>query len=149
MKDAARLLLVEDSETQVFLVNTIITTIPELDIVEVVEDGEKALAYLRREHPYQQAACPDLVLLDINMPKKNGFEVLAEMKADPTLKQLPVVMLTTSSSQADIDLAYKSGASGFITKPVGFDELRQVLEAFANYWSSAVELPSSTFNLSP
>jgi len=149
MKATARLLIAEDSQTQVYLINTIIAKIPELDIVGVAEDGVQALSYLRREPPYDQAVVPDLLLLDINMPKKNGFEVLEEIKADPILKSLPVVMLTTSSSEADVDQAYKSGASGFITKPVGFDELRQVLEAFANYWTSAVELPPNTFNLSP
>ena len=148
MKQPANVRLVEDNNFQVQLIKTVISRIPEIDFVSVVEDGEQALAYLQREPPYDQAVAPDLVLLDINMPRKDGFELLGDIKADAPLRRLPVVMLTTNENQTDVDRAYETGAAGYITKPVLYDELEKVLERFAEYWTNAVELPSQVFSIS-
>jgi two-component system, response regulator len=108
----------------------------------VVRDGEEAMAYLRRQGKYQNAQMPGLILLDINMPKKNGFEVLNEIKKDPALMHMPVVILTTSDSESDIVKSYAKGACSFITKPMDFDKLRDVARQFALYWALIARVPS-------
>ncbi len=144
---AAHVLLVEDSPVEVVLVENVLTNMDELDLLHVARDGVEALAYLKRQNGYELAKRPDLVLLDINMPKKNGFEVLQAMRADPQLRRIPTVMLTTSDDPRDIDRSYDLGASGYIVKPVGFDALENTLRTFADYWAGTVELPSDTFHL--
>ncbi len=112
--------------------------------VNFVEDGEQLLAYLRREGEYgklEGRPYPGLVLLDLNMPKKDGREALAEIKADPQLVQIPVVVLSTSKAEDDIEHAYGHGVSSFITKPVTFDQLVQLTRILTAYWFDVVELP--------
>jgi CheY-like chemotaxis protein len=109
-----------------------------------VVDGEDLMAYLRRQGQYQNAASaprPGLILLDLNMPKKDGREALREIKADPSLRQIPIVVLTTSKAEEDIYRTYDLGVSSFITKPVTFDGLVQVMKAVGRYWFEIVELP--------
>lgn len=135
------ILLVEDNEDDVILLKESMKDEGLLNVVHVVHDGEEALAYLRREDPYPEATRPGLVLLDINMPRKNGFEVLKELKEDPELRSIPIVMLTTSSRDEDIVRSYSDGACSFITKPVLFDDLRRVVQQFSLYWSLVARLP--------
>lgn len=130
-------LLAEDSPVQAQLVEFIIEEIPELELAATVADGSFALAYLRRQGEYADAKRPDLVLLDINMPEVDGFEVLGAMKADPELSSIPVVMLTSSTADEDIVKSYAHGASTYIEKPVDDKKLKDILKQLAQYWSSA------------
>jgi CheY-like chemotaxis protein len=137
------ILLVEDNEDDILLEQEALTDAKLVNLMSVVRDGEEALAYLRRQGKYQNARIPGLILLDINMPKKNGFEVLNEIKADAALKHIPVVMLTTSDSEADIVKSYARGACSFITKPMDFDKFRDVIRQFAIYWALVSRVPST------
>jgi len=109
-----------------------------------VENGEEILDYLRRRGRYSQpgqAPRPGLILLDLNMPKKDGREALREIKSDPDLRKIPVVVLTTSKAETDIGQIYELGANSFISKPVTFDSLVSVMKILGNYWFETVELP--------
>jgi two-component system response regulator len=106
-----------------------------------VEDGEELMDYLRRQGKYRGAPRPGLILLDLNMPKMDGREALAEIKSDPTLRRIPVVVLTTSQAEEDILRSYDLGVSGFITKPVTFEGLVKVMQTINMYWLQIVELP--------
>ena len=109
----------------------------------VMNDGVEALAYLRREGRYSNSAVPDLILLDLNLPKKDGREVLAEIKGDERLKLIPVVVLTTSSAQDDVAKAYGNHANCYITKPVDLDQFLRVVQSIETFWLSLVKLPSA------
>lgn len=109
-----------------------------------VEDGEELMAYLRRQGNYispDKSPRPQLILLDLNMPRKDGREALAEIKMDPRLRQIPIIIFTTSSGQKDIYHSYDLGASSFITKPVSFEGLVDTLRSLGQYWFDLVELP--------
>ncbi len=109
-----------------------------------VENGEELFDYLRRRGKYTSRAdapSPGLILLDLNMPKKDGREVLREIKADPELRKIPVVVLTTSKADTDIGRIYELGANSFISKPVSFDSLVEVMKTLGRYWFEIVELP--------
>jgi CheY-like chemotaxis protein len=112
--------------------------------MEFVIDGQELIDYLRHDGPYSQAPRPSIILLDLNMPRKDGREALAELKADETLRQIPVVILTTSSDEVDVQSAYDLGASSYITKPVTHGKLIDVMQTVARYWSEVVELPDTT-----
>ncbi len=105
------------------------------------EDGEEALAYLRQEGRYAGAPRPDLILLDLNLPKKSGREVLAEIKEDPDLRRIPVVILTVSQAEQDIVKSYNLHANCYITKPVDLDQFLEVVKAIENFWLTVVMLP--------
>jgi len=107
----------------------------------IVEDGELALAYLRREPPFERAQHPDLVLLDLNLPKLDGKEVLAIIKQDPTLKRIPVVILTTSRAQEDILRAYELHANCYIQKPIDMTQFTRVVRSIEDFWLGTVVLP--------
>ena len=107
----------------------------------VINDGADALAYLRREGKYSAAKQPDLVLLDLNLPKMDGREVLAEVKSDERLRNIPVVVLTTSSAPEDVKKAYGNHANCYITKPVGLDQFLRVVQSIESFWLSLVKLP--------
>jgi CheY-like chemotaxis protein len=113
--------------------------------MEFVIDGQDLIDYLRHDGPYANAPNPrpSIILLDLNMPRKDGREALAELKADESLRQIPVVVLTTSSDAADIQMAYDLGANSYITKPVTHSQLAEVMEVVARYWSEVVELPDT------
>jgi len=138
----ARILLVEDGHVQTLLIKTALADLPQLDLLHAAKDGVEAMEFLRREVQSVNGQLPDLILLDINMPKKNGFEVLTELKSDPVLRRLPVVVFSTSDSQEDIDRAYDKGANTFITKPVTLGDLKQVLGRIAGYWVETARLPT-------
>ena len=108
-----------------------------------VMDGVEAMAFLRRQGKYANVPRPDIVLLDLNLPRKDGREVLAEIKSDPLLRSIPVVVLTTSKAEEDILRTYDLGASSYITKPVTFAALLDVVSTLGKYWLEIVELPTS------
>ena len=109
--------------------------------ITVVEDGIEALAYLRHEGEYANVALPDLILLDLNMPKKDGREVLTEIKADEELRRIPVLIFTVSSAEKDILAAYNLQANAFITKPIDLDEFITVVKSMEEFWLTIVKLP--------
>ena len=113
--------------------------------MEFVVDGQDLIDYLRHDGPYAQVPTPrpSIILLDLNMPRKDGREALAELKADEALRQIPVVILTTSSDEVDVQNAYELGASSYITKPVTHGQLIDVMQMVARYWSEVVELPDT------
>jgi|SRR5579872_1449917 len=135
------ILVVDDNEDDVLLLQESLRDLPMVNLLHAVHDGEEALQFLRREGKYADARRPGLVLLDINMPRKNGFEVLAEMKSDPLLRVIPVIILTTSNRDADVTTAYSGGACSFVTKPVNFDRLKMIAEHFVCYWTTVVRIP--------
>ncbi|MBD2457169.1 response regulator [Nostoc sp. FACHB-87] len=109
--------------------------------LNVVEDGVEAMAFLRRQDNYARKPHPDIVLLDLNLPRKDGREVLAEIKSDDKLKRIPVVVLTTSQSEEDILKAYNLAANCYITKPVDFDQFVKIVQSIENFWFAIVKLP--------
>ncbi|MBG1260545.1 response regulator [Nostoc commune] len=109
--------------------------------LNVVEDGVEAMAFLRKQEKYVNVAHPDIVLLDLNLPRKDGREVLAEIKGDENLKRIPVVILTTSQAEEDILKAYNLCANCYITKPVDFDQFVKIVQSIENFWFAIVKLP--------
>ncbi|MCC5606360.1 response regulator [Nostoc sp. CHAB 5834] len=109
--------------------------------LNVVEDGVEAMAFLRKQDKYVEAAHPDIVLLDLNLPRKDGREVLAEIKGDENLRRIPVVILTTSQAEEDILKAYNLCANCYITKPVDFDQFVKIVQSIENFWFAIVKLP--------
>lgn len=109
--------------------------------ITVVEDGKEALAYLHHEGPYENTALPDLILLDLNMPKKSGREVLAEIKADEELRRIPVLVFTISNAERDILEAYDLQANAFITKPIDLNEFLTVVKSMEEFWLTIAKLP--------
>jgi CheY-like chemotaxis protein len=107
----------------------------------VVADGVEAIAYLRKENGYTDAERPDLILLDLNLPRKSGHEVLAEVKADPQLRQIPIVVLTTSGATEDVVRSYDLHANVFVTKPVDFDHFADVVRQIDDFFISVAQLP--------
>jgi two-component system, chemotaxis family, response regulator Rcp1 len=138
---ALEVLLVEDSPGDVRLTREAFKDAKVHLNLHVASDGVKAMAFLKHEGEYANAPRPDLVLLDLNLPKKDGREVLEEIKANLTLKSIPVVILTTSSSEADILRSYLLHANCYITKPVGLDGFLKVVKSIDNFWLSVVKLP--------
>lgn len=112
-----------------------------LNDLRFVEDGEELMEFLRRQGRHADAPRPGLILLDLNMPRKDGREALKEIKADPDLRRIPVVVMTTSKAEEDIFRSYDLGASSFITKPVTFDRLVELMRTLGQYWVEFVELP--------
>jgi len=135
------ILVVDDNEDDVILLQESLREHPTAHVLDVARDGEEALAYLRREGRFADSPRPGLVLLDINMPRKNGFEVLTAIREDPRLRSIPVIMLTTSRRDSDIVNAYGSGACSFVSKPVDFERLRTMAGHFVAYWSNGSRLP--------
>jgi len=141
LPQAIEILLVDDSDDDVLLLKESFQDSHMVNLVHVVHDGEEAIDYLKRRGKHASATTPGLVLLDINMPRKNGFEVLEEMKADPALRGIPVVMLTTSTRDVDIARSYAKGACSFVSKPVSFEKLKEVIRQFALYWTLVAVVP--------
>ncbi len=138
-----QILLVEDDPADAFLARTAIRDAKVVSQVHHVSDGSEALAFLRRQGPKHTAAPrPDLVLLDLNMPGLSGRDVLAEIKSDSTLKDIPVVVLTTSNATSDIQSCYHAGANSFVTKPVDLDGFLDAMRSIEDYWFAVVRLPS-------
>ena len=136
------ILLVEDSATDVLLAEEALEQAKVSNNLNVVKDGVEAMAFLRKEGKYASVSRPDLILLDLNMPRKDGREVLAEVKSDDTLKQIPVVVLTTSQAQEDVFRAYGLHANCYISKPVDFEQFANVVRAIDQFWFTVVTLPT-------
>lgn len=134
-------LLVEDSPTDAMMAREALSYNKILNKLHIVEDGVEAMEFLRRQGKYSQAPRPGLILLDLNLPKKSGLEVLAEVKADNALKFIPVVVLTTSQAEEDIVESYGHHANCYITKPVEFQKLAEVVRSLNEFWFSVVTLP--------
>jgi chemotaxis family two-component system response regulator Rcp1 len=135
------ILLVEDNDHDIFLTREAFKDNNITYSLFVVKDGIEALSFLRREGDYLQAPRPDIILLDLNMPKKNGFEVLKEIKNDNNLRSIPVVILTYSSSEEDIKATYSNYANCFITKPVDYERFLTIIKTLFNFWVDTVKLP--------
>lgn len=139
---SVEILLVEDNKGDVRLTKeALLKDGKMLNTLSVVEDGVEAMAYLRRQGKYKDATRPDLILLDLNLPKKDGREVLAEIKSDENLKRIPVVILTVSEAEEDILKTYNLHANCFITKPVDLEQFLKVAKAVENFWFTIVKLP--------
>ncbi len=135
-------LLVEDDDEDIFLIKDAMEKSKLTVHLDVVRNGEEALQSLRRQGSYATTTPPDLILLDLNIPKKNGWEVLQEIKKDETLKIFPVTILTTSNQDPDIQRAYALGANSYVTKPVGLQEFHRVVQTIEDFWFTIVKLPS-------
>ncbi len=138
---AIQILLVEDSPSDTELTIEALRDGKVSNNLSVVEDGVQALQFLRREARFTQAPRPDLILLDLNLPRKDGREVLGELKADPNLRTIPVVVLTTSRADQDILKAYQLNANCYITKPVDFKQFIEVVRSIEHFWLTVVTLP--------
>ena len=137
------ILLVEDNEGDIMLTTEALQEGRVFNKVSVVRDGKLAIDFLNKHNGFVNAELPDLILLDINMPKKNGHEVLHYLKSSEDFKQIPVIMLTTSSSRKDVLLAYKNYANCFISKPVEINEFIEAVRKIENFWIDIVHLPNN------
>lgn len=138
MTGKKNILLVEDSRADARLILEVIKE-EQIDVdIKVVRDGESALEYLNRTGPYSDASRPDLIILDLNLPKKDGRQVLAEVKQNSELKLIPVVILTTSQSDDDIMNSYRLQASCFVSKPIDLDQFTKIIKSFDSFWLHAV-----------
>ena len=138
---AIEILMVEDNPGDVRLTREALKDHKVWNELHVVEDGVAALDFLFRRPPHQQAPRPDLVLLDLNLPRKDGREVLAAIKGDERLKTIPVVILTTSLAEEDVIRAYQLSANCYVTKPVDFEQFTRIVHAIQHFWFSVVTLP--------
>jgi two-component system, chemotaxis family, response regulator Rcp1 len=135
-------LLVEDNPGDVRLTKEALREGKVRNNLHVAPDGLEALAFLRREGPYEDAVRPDLILLDLNLPRKDGREVLSEIKRDDTLRHIPVVVLTSSQAEQDILRAYDLHANCYVSKPVDLDQFITVVKSIENFWFTIVKLPT-------
>jgi two-component system response regulator len=137
------ILLVEDNEDHVFLVKKAVSEITNglKYVLRIVKDGEEVLKYLRKEGKYANEPRPDLILLDLKMPKKDGFEVLRELKSNPKYKAIPVVVLTSSSDEEDIMKSYGLGSNGYAVKPIKFEEFTKKTKNISVHWGEVMTLP--------
>ena len=138
---AIEILLVEDNAGDVRLAREGLRECKLLNNLSVAEDGVKALAFLRREGAYANAPRPDLIMLDLNLPRKDGREVLKEIKEDESLKCIPVVILTTSKAEEDIIKSYSLHANCYVTKPLAIEQFINVVQAIESFWFTIVKLP--------
>lgn len=138
-----RILIADDNEDDIMLIRRAFASANVPVELSVVGDGADAIRFLKQESPFEHADRPHLVLLDINMPLKDGFEALAEAKADPSLNAIPIIMMTTSNREEDIKLSYANGACSFITKPSDIEDLERVARYLWNYWTSIASLPAT------
>lgn len=135
------ILLVEDNEGDIGLVEEVFEEGRINNNLNITEDGEEAMEFLRKEGEFANSPRPDLILLDLNLPKKDGREVLEEIKDDENLRRIPVVVLTTSKAEKDILKSYDMHANSYITKPVDFDQFIKVIKSIEDFWLEVVKLP--------
>ena len=135
------ILLVEDNPVDVMITKNAFNAGRVCNNLHVVEDGEEAMDFLHKRGKYSSAPTPEIILLDLNLPKKDGREILAEVKADPSLRRIPVIVLTTSEDKEDIWRSYDLQANCFITKPVDTEQFSKALERVGEFWFSVVRLP--------
>ena len=135
------ILLIEDNPGDVRLTQEALREAKVINNLAVVSDGVAALEYLRRKGPYANAVRPDVILLDLNLPRKDGRKVLAEIKGDPELKRIPVVVITSSSSEEDVLRSYNLHANCYISKPVDLEQFMAVVKSVEDFWMGIVKLP--------
>lgn len=136
------ILLIEDNPGDVRLTQEAFKDAKVPITLDVVMDGDEAIKYLRQSHPYEKCTVPDLILLDLNLPKRDGREVLAEVKTDPVLKSIPVVILTTSNAEQDIIKSYNLHVNSYINKPVDFDKFFDIIQKIEDFWLNTAILPT-------
>lgn len=141
MDQLINILLVDDNPDDIELTMEALSETKLANRITAVEDGVEALAYLRKEGQYSNAVTPSLILLDLNMPRKDGREVLEEIKADPELRRIPVVILTTSQAEEDILRSYELHANCYISKPVDLKQFMKVVKTIDDFWFAIVSLP--------
>jgi len=141
--DLISILLVEDNPGDVRLIQEVFQDGKIFNHLDVARDGEEAMSYLYQQGAYKQMAKPDLILLDLNLPKKNGSEVLSEIKSDEHLKRIPVIILTASKAEEDIARAYNQHANCYLTKPIELNQFINVVQQIKSFWLSIVQLPVS------
>lgn len=139
----AQILLVEDNEGDIFLTKEAMEDSKIKNTLSVLKNGGDVMDFLQKKKNFSDAPTPDMILLDLNLPKKNGLEVLLEIKSNEEFKMIPVIMLTTSSSEADIEESYKRHVNCFITKPVDGESFLKVVAATENFWIQIVTLPKN------
>lgn len=137
------ILLVEDNPGDVRLTEEVLKENKLYNNLSVARDGEEALAFLRRQGKHNNAIRPDLILLDLNLPRKDGREVLEEIKADKNFKRIPIVVLTTSAADKDVFMSYENNANCYITKPVDLEKFINVVRAIEDFWLTIVKLPKN------
>ena len=135
------ILLVEDDEGDVLLTTEALEASKITNVMNVARNGEEALRFLRREEGYEHAPRPDIVLLDLNLPRVDGRQVLAEIKADDDLRRIPIIVLTTSEAEEDVLRSYDLHANAYVTKPVDFDRFLQVIQSIDEFFVTVVRLP--------
>lgn len=144
--NSIHILLVEDNEGDIFLIKEALEEGKIVNKISVTKDGKEAIDFLEKKANYKNEETPDLILLDINLPKKNGLEVLEYIKTAENLKQIPVIMLTTSSSEKDVLLSYKNHANCFITKPLDVNNFLTIVSSIESFWINIVKLPKNKNN---
>ena len=137
------ILVVEDNEGDIFLIKEALEEGKIVNKISVTKDGKEAIDFLEKKEKYKNEETPDLILLDVNLPKKNGHEVLKYIKTSEDLKQIPVIMLTTSSSDKDVLLSYKNHANCFITKPLDVNNFLTIISGIESFWINIVKLPKN------
>ncbi|MBN1522585.1 MAG: response regulator [Candidatus Aureabacteria bacterium] len=135
------ILLIEDNPGDVRLIKETFSEDKFYNRLFVAKDGEEAMNFLRRKEPFPDVPRPDIILLDLNLPKMNGHEVLSEIKSDPDLKTIPVVILTTSDAEQDIQKTYEKHVNCYITKPVDLNQFIRVVKGIEDFWLTMVKLP--------
>ena len=143
------ILLIEDNAGDIFLIENALSTCSTSFNLYLAEDGEIAMRFLHQEGVYSTSPCPQLIMLDLNLPEKDGREVLAEIKAAPKLKHIPVIVMTTSSAEQDILRSYQLCANCYITKPTNFDQYNQTIQSIANFWLNYVQIPAKPLTDKP
>lgn len=141
LKECIDILLVEDNQADARLTQEVLKESAMPNRLSIAKDGVEALHFLRREGPYAGAPSPDLILLDLNLPKKDGREVLREVKKDPVLRRIPVAVLTTSRAEQDVLNAYEHHANCYICKPLDIDQFAQAVRVFEDFWFMIATLP--------
>lgn len=141
--DPINILLVDDNSTDLMIMAEAFNNTCLCPVLHTAKNGEEAMAFLRHAIGYEHAPKPDLIILDLNMPRKNGHEVLTEIKTDRMLLKIPVIILTTSQAQEDVNHAYAEHANCYIRKPVDFDDFEKVITLIERFWFEAVILPTN------
>lgn len=141
--EPAHILLIDDNSTDLMIMQEAFQGTLVESVLHTANNGEEAMKFLRHVGEYKHAPRPDLIILDLNMPRKNGHEVLSEIKLDPLLLRIPVIILTTSQADEDVSKAYAAHANCYIRKPVDYEEFERIMSLIEQFWLDAVILPTS------
>lgn len=146
MNNRTKILIVEDNPGDIMLIREALEGENEIDVIDVATNGEQAIKYLARKGEFAEKSRPNLVILDINLPRVNGHEVLEYIKKNESTKEMPVVMLSSSSSESDISASYNNFANCYITKPIGVDNFNDVIHDIKNFWFKVARLPDRSYS---